>query len=264
MCGRYVLTQKIEVIEKRFNVTLKDDVDYKPSYNIAPGQDALVITGPDTPELKKLRFGMTPFWAKKKMMLVNARAEGDRNKENDPTYRGAKDIINKPAFRKPIRSQRCLVIADCFIEGTEKERFDKPFVVFLRNKIRPFAFAGIWDTWYDTQTGKNILSFAIITTVANQLIQKIPHRRMPVILPHYNEAKWLNTKTPLSDITAMLNPFQSELMNAYPIDKKIKNPRNNYPQLIEPTGEKIMQETDFTVNDKIKKQGMGQYKIRHR
>lgn len=262
MCGRYVLTQKIETIEKRFNVTLQDNVDYKPSYNIAPGQEALVIASLDTSKLQKFRFGMTPFWAKKKMMLINARAEGDRNKENNVTYKGARDIINKPAFRKPIRSQRCLVIADCFIEGTEKERFNKPFIVFLRNKVRPFAFAGIWDTWHDKQTDETIFSFAIITTVANDLIQKIPHPRMPVILPHYNEAKWLNDKAPLSDITAMLNPFPANQMNAYPIDTKIKNPRNNYSQIIDPIGETIVPEINYTISDKIKKQGMGQYKTK--
>ena len=109
MCGRYILVQKIEVLEKRFNVTVPADFDFKPSYNISPGKYAPVITSENPRELQLFQFGMTPFWAKKKMYLFNARAEGDKNKGNSRDYHGGKDIIIKPAFRKPIRSQRCLI-----------------------------------------------------------------------------------------------------------------------------------------------------------
>ena len=46
------------------------------------------------------QFGFTPFWAKKKMYVVNARSEGDYNKENDPLYTGAKGIITKASKSK--------------------------------------------------------------------------------------------------------------------------------------------------------------------
>ena len=52
-----------------------------------------------------------------KMNLSNARAEGDSNKDNDQNFRGSKGIILKHEFRKPIRSQRCLIVASAFIEG---------------------------------------------------------------------------------------------------------------------------------------------------
>ncbi|MBK7965533.1 MAG: hypothetical protein IPK10_09720 [Bacteroidetes bacterium] len=54
------------------------------------------------------------------MYLINARAEGDHNSDDDPNYRGAKGNHQQTFFRKPIRSQRCLVIADYFIEGPKK------------------------------------------------------------------------------------------------------------------------------------------------
>ncbi len=125
MCGRYILVQKKEIIEKRFNSTFDSDVDYRPSYNIAPGKMAAVITDKNPQKIQMLRFGLTPFWSKKNMILINARTEGDHNKENDITYTGSRGIILKPSFRKPIRSQRCLVLADAFIEGTTKEKLNK-------------------------------------------------------------------------------------------------------------------------------------------
>ncbi len=257
MCGRYVLAQKIETIEKRFNVTAPDGFDYRPGYNISPGQYAPVITNENPRELSLFRFGMTPFWAKKPMYLLNARAEGDHNKENNPEYKGAKGIITKPAFRKPVRSQRCLIIADAFIEGTEKEKLSKPFVVYLRYGERPFAFAGLWDTWADRETGEVVYSFCIITTIANSLLQKLPHHRSPVILHRKYEKSWLSNELPLSDVTRMLQPYPAELMNAYPIDPKIKNPRADGPDLLKPVGQRIVPEHDIRSTDELRLQGMG-------
>ena len=38
MCGRYVVVSKVEVIEKRFNVTVPElPLNVLPSFNIGPG-----------------------------------------------------------------------------------------------------------------------------------------------------------------------------------------------------------------------------------
>lgn len=255
MCGRYVVISKISEIEARFNV--KSVGPFAPNYNIGPGSKAPVITNKEPDKLNFFQFGLTPFWAKKKMYFFNARAEGDQNKENDPNYTGGMGIAKKPAFRKAIRSQRCLVIADCFIEGTTKEKLDKPHVVHLGKGQRPFAMAGIWDEWVDKQTGEILQSFAIITTTPNDVLQKIPHHRSPVILPRELEEKWLDETLPLSDVTAMLNPWQGEGMNAYPISTEIKNPRNNNPDLLKPTGEPICTSTELKLEQKLVLEGMG-------
>ena len=260
MCGRYVLVQSIEVLEKRFNITLPIHFDWSPNYNISPGQYAPVITSANPKELTLLRFGLTPFWSKKKMLIFNARAEGERNESNDVNYSGSIDIINRPSFRKPIRSQRCLVIADAFIEGSLKDGLDNPYLVFLKNKQRPFCFAGIYDIWKDPETLEEVRGFSIITTVANELLQKIPHHRSPVILKPGYEQMWLNPNTPLSDITKLLKPFPSELMNAYPIDKEIKNPKNNDKALILPKGSTLFAEQVIKSSKDLKLQGMGSRK----
>jgi putative SOS response-associated peptidase YedK len=260
MCGRYVLVQKIELLEKRFNVKAPEGFLFKPSYNISPGSQAPVITSENPRQLELLRFGMIPFWAKKPLALFNARAEGDHNPDDNPSYSGAKGIITKPSFRKPIRSQRCLVPADCFIEGTIKEKLSKPFVVYLKEGERPFAFAGIWDNWANPETGEIVRSFAIITTVANALLQMIPHHRSPVILPRHLEQAWLSNDLPLSDVTSMLKPYPAELMNAYPIDPAIKNPRADGPELLRPTGQRLTPEFDSRKTEDLRLQGMGMNK----
>lgn len=263
MCGRYIQIQTVEEIQKRFNVDVPDNLEIKPNFNVSPGDYAPVITNNDPHEVQLFKFGLTPFWAKKQMYIINARAEGDRNKENDPNYHGAMDIITKPVFRKPIRSQRCLILADAFYEGTIKERLSKPYVIYLRNHENPFAFAGIWDTWVNKETGEEVNSFSIITTTANSLIRKIPHHRSPVILPRHAEAKWLNTSTPLTDVTRLLIPYPGEKMNAYPVSPSVKNPKLKESKLIEPKGERLVPEYERSLKTDLELLGMGRYKGRN-
>jgi putative SOS response-associated peptidase YedK len=260
MCGRYVLVQKIEVIEKKFNVINSLNLTWESNYNISPGQLAPVIADDAPDKIQLFRFGLVPFWSTKDSFLINARTEGDQNKEDDPNYGGAKGIIIKPAFRKAIRSQRCLVPADAFIEGTTKEKLSKPYLVYLKEKVRPFAFAGIWDEWTNPVTGEIIRSFAIITTVSNSLLQKIPHHRSPVILPRWAEQRWLKSKLALTDVTAMLKPYPAELMNAYPISSEIKTPGINKKELIQPIGERLLPEGDISINKEVRLEGMGSNK----
>lgn len=260
MCGRYILIQKAEVLEKRFGVVVPNTIQLLPSYNIGPGKMAPVITNDHPHEIQLFRFGMTPSWMTKPGLYINARAEGDHNSDNNPNYSGAKGIITKPVFRKPIRSQRCLVPADAFIEGPEKEKLDKPYVVYLRDKVRPFAFAGIWDCWKNPGTDELIYSFAIITTVANELTQKIQHHRSPVILHREDERRWLSDQLELSEVTRLLEPYPGELMNAYPIAPTIKNPRADDPGLIHPVGQRIMPETFITGRTESRITGMGSNK----
>lgn len=256
MCGRYTIVTTLETMEKRFNVQTPHPELYTPNTNVAPGEKAPVITSEKPGELQFFQFGLTPFWAKKKMYLFNARSEGDHNKENDPAYHGAKGIINKPAFRKAIRSQRCLIPADCFIEGPEKEKLSKPYVVYLRHHQRPFAFAGIWDTWTDRQTGEMLHSYAIITTMSNAVTQKIGHHRSPVILHRDHEKEWLDTTTDLGRITDMLMPYPAEEMNAYPISANIKSPRTNGLHLLQPIGQRLFPEEDIDLVQNLKLEGM--------
>jgi putative SOS response-associated peptidase YedK len=262
MCNRYILVNTFEQIRKRFELPLQT-IDITPNYNISAGQYAYVITDEKSDEVQLFKFGLTPFCAKREMLFINARSEGDYNKEDYPDFKGAKGIILKTAFRKPIRSQRCLVLASAFIEAPLNGGLSKPFLVYLRNHKTPFAMAGIWDTWLNPATLEYINSFSIITTTANSLIKKIGHSRMPVILSDNEEKKWLKPDTELSRITQMLNRYDSKLMNAYPIDPRIKDPAANDKKLIQPLGEKLLNEEDNKVTPRVSYNGHYQSKKRH-
>jgi len=264
MCGRYVIISKVAEIEKRFNVKVPHPDLIVPRANVGIGQNAPVIASDKIGELQFFKFGFTPSWAEKRTYFFNARTEGDFNKEDNPQYNGGAGILQKPAFRKSIRSQRCLVVADAFIEGPKKEKLSKPFAVYMRDGQRPFAFAGIWDEWIDKETGEIERSFAILTTAANSLMQRIGHHRGPVILNREDEASWLDAKTPLAEISQLMKPFESERMNAYPISPEIKHPGAEGLQLLAPIGQRVVPEFDYEIFSEIKMWGMGESPARER
>jgi hypothetical protein len=81
-----------------------------------------------------MRWGLIPFWGKDTeagYKMINARAE---------------TIAEKPAFREPLLSRRCLIPADGFYEWTKRGKGKSPFCFTLADDS-VFAFAGIWDRW---------------------------------------------------------------------------------------------------------------------
>lgn len=259
MCGRFVQIIDIEVFVKRFGIREPSQITLHDNYNVSPGDYAYVITNDKPNELQAFKFGLTPHWAKKQMYLINARAEGDFNVENNPDYIGEMGIIKKPAFRTVIKSRRCLIIANGYFEGPEKERLNKPFHIHKKND-EVFTFAGIWDTWVDNNTAEVVNSFSIITTVANSITQQVGHHRSPVILEKKDEKKWLDETIPIEKILDLLKPYQGDDFKADPVSIKIKDPKNKSKDLLIPVDYDGSIQYDSVVKKDLKLEGMGRYK----
>jgi len=216
MCGRFSQTKKIQDIKKRFNLERVPD-NLPELYNIAPQQNAPVVLNAFPSELALARFGLVPSWSKEEKTsysMINARAE---------------TIMEKPTYKRLIKSKRCLVIADGFYEWQKKVDKKIPYRIFLKNDDL-FAFAGIWDHWGE---GDNeFYSFSIITTTPNKLMATI-HDRMPVILEPEVESKWLQDGTPIDRVLSMLRSYPAEKMDAYPISALVNSPVNNTVEIIE-------------------------------
>lgn len=264
MCGRFVNVSKLEAVEKRFRVKAITAHDYQINPNVGVGQKASVITAEEPAVLQAMLFGLTPFWSKKTMYLFNARVEGDHNKENDPHYHGQKGIAQKPAFRHLFKSRRCLVPADAFIEGPEKEKLDRPYLVFRKHQDRPFAFAGLWDKWTHPDNGTEINGFTIITTIATPLLQQIGHHRSPVVLTREHEQLWLDQSLSTAELLSLLQPLHDQDWNAYPISKEIKKPSARDLSLLQPIGEPLRIEVDYQVTENLQLFGMGFTQARSR
>lgn len=134
MCGRFTLTVDVRIIEDTFQISTSN-FDYVPRYNIAPGQNILILTESSGERIVSyMKWGLIPHWAKDPKVgykMINARAE---------------TIDQKPAFRVPFHYRRCIIPADGFYEWKESRGGKQPLRITL--PAGPvFGFAGIWEYW---------------------------------------------------------------------------------------------------------------------
>ena len=224
MCGRYTASWSKAQFEKTFNVQppLFEGNTFE-SYNIAPTTQAPIVRlSKGKREASLAKWGLIPKWVDKpldfKANMFNARSE---------------TILEKASFKRPFKSQRCLVPVSGFYEWRGKAGSKQPYHIRL-GEDEPFALAGVWDYW--EKGDASITSYTIITTEANEQMQDI-HHRMPVILPTERFEDWLEPDSEPEMLTHFLEPFNGEL-DIYQVDKRVGSVRNNDAELVAPLNSK--------------------------
>jgi putative SOS response-associated peptidase YedK len=215
MCGRFLISKKVDEITERFHVEVEED-KYAPIYNAAPSQLLPVINNAGVNQLKFYKWGLIPFWAKDPGIgnkMINARSE---------------TLSEKPAFKHLLKAKRCLIVADGFYEWKKTTQGKTPMCIRLKNNDL-FAMAGLWDCWKDAE-GRNVHSFCIITCEANDFMKPI-HQRMPVIFTQNQERLWLDDQASETVVKSMLKPLDSSFLHAYEVSNKLNNPRNNFEEV---------------------------------
>ena len=152
MCGRYKLVRLAEFTKLYPWIFPPDHAELPPRYNVAPAQAVAVVPNLPQPKIDFFHWGLVPSWAKDAKVgnrMINARAES---------------LAEKPSFRTPLRRRRCLVLADGFYEWKRGPdgKTKTPMLVRMKDG-RPFAFAGLWETWRDAEAS-TIPSCTIVTT----------------------------------------------------------------------------------------------------
>lgn len=224
MCGRYSFAPKHKQ-RQELEQSLNLPAELELRFNIAPTQQAWVVANDRPGELQSMEWGLVPFWSadgKNSGKLINARSEG---------------IEEKPSFREPIHSRRCLVPADSFYEWRKQPGGRKiPYRILFPDESIMY-FAGIWDEW--KQGGQLKRSFSILTTTPNQEMADL-HDRMPVILTEAAERKlWLSNDAPLDAILALLHPPHDGVLRKYPVSEKLNKPVFDGPELHQPAPEEL-------------------------
>ena len=182
MCGRFTLKENKKV-KKNFNI------DIKPSYNISPFTNVLVLDEKANPSL--MRWLFNPSWSKTPMNLINARSE---------------TLQEKPSFKNV---KRCVFIADGWYEWQTIQKSKKPFYHHFNNEL--IYFGGI----YNLTSG-----CAIVTKQAHDNLKHI-HHRQPVLLEEKELPQWIKGDNLLtSNITNKIK--------FYSVDTKVNNPNNNH------------------------------------
>jgi putative SOS response-associated peptidase YedK len=224
MCGRVRLSSDVSEITLVFSIPPERPTpNSPPSWNVAPTDTLPVVRyEPKAGQrsLDMLRWGLIPYWAKDIKVgfaNINAKDEG---------------IESKPAFRKAFERRRCLVPVDNFYEWRKTATGKQPYALALADR-GIMALAGVWENW-QSPAGEWLRSFAIVTTTPNELCAEI-HNRMPVILKPEAWPAWLGEHpATVPDLKALLAPYPSDGMIAWPVSARVGNVRNNDSSLIEP------------------------------
>lgn len=222
MCGRYTETHELADLAERFGFSAPD-TEHSPRFNIAPGQFAPVVVCVDgVRELKLMRWGLVPFWAKDEKIAyktINARSE---------------TLAERASFKHALKLRRCLVLADGFYEWQKTQGGKTPHYIYLKGNPA-FSFAGLWEKWDKAADGETLYTFSIITTRPNSFMEQL-HNRMPVILKPGDEAAWLAADTCVDGLQRLYEPYSENEMQSHYVDKAVGNVNNQGPKLIEPTG----------------------------
>jgi len=222
MCGRFVGFRSLDELKGFFPID-RAACEAISNYNVAPSQEILAIAKYEGENwLVKFHWGLVPFWAKDVSIgnrMINARSES---------------IAEKISFRNAFKKRRCLILADGFYEWKgEKGRKQPMFITVPDHK--PFAFAGLWETWNKKDDPDSIYkSCTIITTQASESIRDI-HHRMPAILKPPAYESWLDPVN--QDVVALGKMLKNEIVTelvSYPVSTQVNSTRNNDPACIEP------------------------------
>jgi len=218
VCGRYVIAQDVDAYARFFGVDEIRAEMLEANYNVAPTDRVYAVVDHDNRrQMGSFRWGFIPFWAKTAAHgRINARAES---------------VAEINMFRDSFARRRCILPADGFYEWEQLERGKLPHYIYLKDRS-PMAFAGVWSTWRDPETGDRINSCAIITTNAHPSLAPI-HGRMPVMLEPAVWDNWLDrTLTDPEEARTLLKPVPEVTITEHAVSTLVNNVRNNFPECV--------------------------------
>ena len=236
MCGRYVSATPPDQLARYFGAESvvearksSDSEEFVGNFNVAPTQGVFTVYETQGERwLDRFHWGLVPFWAKDPKIgsrMINARAE---------------TIAEKNSFKRPFAKKRCIIPADGFYEWKRVEGQKRKQPMYLTTiDESPFAFAGLWEVWKDSNTldqdGEplELYSCTIITGEPNEKVADV-HDRMPVMLPPDAWDTWLDRDNHDVDaLQELLVPAPAELIQLRMVSTDVNNVRNNNPSLID-------------------------------
>lgn len=221
MCGRYTLAAELDAVANVFGADARAAVrNYRPRYNVAPGQDVLAVTeDAGRRRARFLRWGFPaeqPAAGPRRGPWINARAE---------------TVAARPAFRESFLSRRCLVPADGFFEWEARSSPRRPY--WLRPRMPGLlAFAAIWTGGGDSATPARPSpatgALAILTRDSPPELAWL-HERVPLVLPPDSWEAWLSAAAREAALRATLGSATPPSFLARPVSPAVNNARFDEP-----------------------------------
>ena len=216
MCGRFVNLNKIDKLNKIFEINESENVENGISYNIAPSQSTIIITNSKFFKIEKANWGMKFF-------------DKRQNQEKNIINSRLETIQNKILFKESFEKRRCVIPANGYYEWSINDNIKIPYFINIPDK-ETIYFAGIWK--YLNFKKSSMKVFSIITKPSNSLLKEI-HDRMPVTLSSEESKDYLDHNN--SDyLKNNVKSILEEYFEFFKISKFVNNPINNSSECIKP------------------------------
>ncbi len=204
MCGRFTNTATPEELMLRFGVTTTQNL--RPSWNVAPSQNATVIArdGLHTVVISA-NWGL-PSSGGKKPLLINARME---------------TVNKKPTFSSFFLHSRCIVVASGWYEWSAAR---KPWYIQLCDG----GVMGIAGLLFRCGTQSR---FVIMTSAADRELAQI-HHRQPLVLGDGDEKDWLSGTADQANALCKIAP--ASWFNWYRVSSDVGRVGVDHPELVTP------------------------------
>lgn len=221
MSDRFAIYASREEMENLFGVTAERKDFYEPNYNITPGERIPIILKEDG----KKRM-QNSLWG-----LIPPDAESEQEGRQHFEVK-VEDVKDDEWLSKCFQQRRCLVPANGFFKWKTTRKKSTPFYIrLLSNNV--MGIAGIYSKW-KSSNGRDVYSFAMLTTEANALVQPVDER-MPVILRADNYDIWLSQeKVDTTTLSGLLKPYLLTEMAVNRVSEEVNDTEKNNPELIQP------------------------------
>lgn len=220
MSERLARHSEKKAIEEEFDVSTHRDEFFEPDYNISPGSLMPAVYEEDGErKVYNFQWGLIP-------------EDADAEREGKEHYEAKSEEIEDDAWLKQcFKERRCIIPANGFYKWKTSEKKSTPFYVRLLSQ-EVAGFAGLYSVW-ESESGRDVYSFTLLTTEANALVQPVDDR-MPVILRSKDYDTWLDKDTDLASLKNLLRPLGLTEMAVNRVSEKVADLNSQGPELIQP------------------------------
>ena len=238
--AEFIRLRQLEKAVANYNFLVRD---LQVGFDYAPNAVLKKKEGEEDFDIVQMEWGFIPSYLLNRQAVDRFRHgyKDERGEFHMPitTLNAVSEELLKPnkIYRKAALERRCLVLSSGFFEWRHEfpvsKRTGKPvktavkYPYYIRLKDKEYFFmAGIWQGWKDQETGEYVETFAIVTTAANALMEKIHNskKRMPTILPDDLAWEWLMGRPDEKRISELAKfQYPSEEMQACTIAKNFRD-----------------------------------------
>ena len=198
MCGRFALTiGDFEQLARLLGVEPDPQLSsqYRPRYNVPPSDQHWIVAedSKHTRSLQPAKWGL-----------------GERK---SPLIRGTPNLL-----KGSLAERRCLIPTTGFFEWEGEKGARRPHWFHPRDPNELVLLGAVYGM------GPNGLTFAIITTDANEVVAKV-HNRMPVVVPANDVDRWLEGDP--RDAAQLIAPAPAKLLIDTEVSQRLNNARND-------------------------------------